>query len=108
MDVLSPAQAYRLFGERGRHGVVAIMTKAYIAGHGQLPPTPDAHVNTNPIFIVDSVHLPDGPRWTSLINPDSIYSVNILKNSAAAARYGPQASTRGVVIITTRPATKQP
>lgn len=52
--------------------------------------------DNEPLYVVDGVPYYGGP-----INPNDIESVNILKDAAAAAIYGAQASS-GVIVITTK------
>lgn len=52
--------------------------------------------NTQPLVIVDGV-----PRNFSQIDPNSIASINILKDAAAVAPYG-MAGANGVILITTK------
>ena len=56
--------------------------------------------STGPLFIVDGVALNTSDPL-SVIDPDSIESIEVLKGANAAALYGSRAA-RGVVIITTR------
>ncbi|NJO88451.1 MAG: SusC/RagA family TonB-linked outer membrane protein, partial [Chloroflexia bacterium] len=52
--------------------------------------------NNNPLYIIDGL-----PGSISLLNPDDIASIEVLKDGAAAAIYGSRAAN-GVVIITTK------
>jgi TonB-linked SusC/RagA family outer membrane protein len=52
--------------------------------------------NNNPLYIIDGL-----PGSMSLLNPDDIASMEILKDGAAAAIYGSRAAN-GVVLITTK------
>jgi TonB-dependent starch-binding outer membrane protein SusC len=52
--------------------------------------------NNNPLYIVDGL-----PGNLSLLNPDDIASIEVLKDGAAAAIYGSRAAN-GVVIVTTK------
>ncbi len=52
--------------------------------------------DNEPLYVVDGMPYYGGP-----INPNDIESVNILKDAAAAAIYGAQASS-GVIVITTK------
>lgn len=52
--------------------------------------------NNNPLYIVDGL-----PGSLSLLNPDDIASIEVLKDGAAAAIYGSRAAN-GVIIITTK------
>ncbi len=53
--------------------------------------------NESPLWVVDGVAC-DNP---SLLNPNDIESISILKDAAAAAIYGAQASS-GVIVVTTK------
>jgi len=53
--------------------------------------------NNNPLYIIDGVPTTDG----SLLNPNDIESLQVLKDASAASIYGARASN-GVVIITTK------
>ena len=50
-----------------------------------------------PLYVVDGMYMTENPN----LNPDDIESIDILKDAAAAAQYGAQASN-GVVVIRTR------
>lgn len=52
--------------------------------------------NEQPLYVVDGMPYYGGP-----INPNDIESLNVLKDAAAAAIYGAQASS-GVIVITTK------
>lgn len=52
--------------------------------------------NNNPLYIIDGL-----PGSMSLLNPDDIASIEVLKDGAAAAIYGSRAAN-GVVLITTK------
>lgn len=52
---------------------------------------------TRPLILVDNVEIPS----LSLINPDDIESISVLKDAASAAIYGTRAAW-GVVLITTK------
>lgn len=67
------------------------------------------NASNDPLIVVDGVPLSPGgisgsPNAMSLINPNDIESVNILKDAAASAIYGSRASN-GVIIITTKKGT---
>jgi TonB-dependent starch-binding outer membrane protein SusC len=50
-----------------------------------------------PLYVVDGMYMTENPN----LNPDDIESIDVLKDAAAAAQYGAQASN-GVVVIRTR------
>lgn len=67
--------------------------------------------NNNPLIVIDGVPLSgngvDGvANPLSLINPDDIASITVLKDAASAAIYGSRASS-GVILITTKKGTTQ-
>lgn len=55
-----------------------------------------------PLYVVDGVITPN----LKAINPNTIESINVLKDASAAGIYGAAGSTNGVVIITTKQGTK--
>jgi TonB-linked SusC/RagA family outer membrane protein len=61
--------------------------------------------NNQPMLVVDGAPTPLG--YLSSIPPDDVQDVTILKSSASAALYGPEA-VNGVLIITTKKGTKRP
>ena len=58
--------------------------------------------SSDPLIIVDGVHLDD----LSLINPQDIDNVSVLKDAASTSIYGSRAAF-GVVLITTKQGTKK-
>jgi TonB-dependent SusC/RagA subfamily outer membrane receptor len=62
----------------------------------------------DPIIIVDGIRQADSVNSLSRLDPNTIESINVLKNSAAAAQYGPSASSRGVILIKTKSTQKKP
>ncbi|MDN3549211.1 TonB-dependent receptor [Mucilaginibacter aquaedulcis] len=58
--------------------------------------------NTQPLYVIDGVVAYD----TRSIDPNSIESISILKDAAAAGIYGAAGSTNGVVLITTKKGSK--
>ena len=55
-----------------------------------------------PLYVVDGVITPN----LKAINPNTIESINVLKDASAAGIYGAAGSTNGVVIVTTKQGTK--
>ncbi|MCX2472810.1 SusC/RagA family TonB-linked outer membrane protein [Pedobacter sp. MC2016-05] len=55
--------------------------------------------NNNPLLLLDGVQ--SDINYLSSINPNDIESVNVLKGSAGAALYGPDARN-GVIVVTTK------
>ena len=58
--------------------------------------------NTQPLYVIDGVVSYD----TRSLDPNSIESISILKDAAAAGIYGAAGSTNGVVLITTKKGSK--
>jgi TonB-dependent SusC/RagA subfamily outer membrane receptor len=72
---------------------------------GNLPPATasfslDKTPAVNPLIIIDGVQFPPGTDMNSVIDPDRMQSVNVLKDASATAAYGP-AGAAGVISITT-------
>jgi len=57
--------------------------------------------NNEPLFIVDGMPISGGGSSASVVNPNDIENVTILKGAAASALYGQEAAN-GVVMITTK------
>ncbi|MDB5156476.1 MAG: SusC/RagA family TonB-linked outer membrane protein [Mucilaginibacter sp.] len=58
--------------------------------------------NTQPLYVIDGVVSYD----TRSLDPNSVESISILKDAAAAGIYGAAGSTNGVVLITTKKGAK--
>jgi iron complex outermembrane receptor protein len=68
------------------------------------------NANNDPLIVIDGVPLDNSgisgaPSALSLINPNDIESMNILKDASATAIYGSRASN-GVILITTKKGSK--
>jgi TonB-linked SusC/RagA family outer membrane protein len=61
--------------------------------------------NNEPLLVFDGIQLP--VTYLSLINPDDVANVTILKGASASALYGSSASN-GVMIVTTRKGKPKP
>ena len=59
--------------------------------------------NNNPLLLLDGVQ--SDINYLSSVNPNDIESVNVLKGSAGAALYGPDARN-GVIVVTTKKGSK--
>jgi len=64
-----------------------------------LPPPPVAHIERDPMFIVDGVHT--DPATFAKLSRDRIAAVDVIKGYAAVATYGPEAE-HGVIVVTTK------
>lgn len=87
---------------QGRVGVPGAALKIEIRGPGSIS------AGTDPIYVVDGLILNNtnisnvvSTNPLSVINPDDIESIEVLKDAAAASVYGAQAGN-GVVLITTK------
>ena len=54
----------------------------------------------DPIYIIDGRRMSDSVDALQRLNPNDIASIQVLKSEASTARYGPEASRRGVILIT--------
>lgn len=59
------------------------------------------NANKSPLIVVDGVPIYDGSTLTSLVNPEDVESVNVLRDATAASIWG-AAAANGVVVITTK------
>jgi TonB-dependent SusC/RagA subfamily outer membrane receptor len=57
--------------------------------------------NRSPLIVVDGVPMYDGNTLTTLVNPEDVESVNVLRDATAASIWG-AAAANGVVVITTK------
>jgi TonB-dependent SusC/RagA subfamily outer membrane receptor len=121
MNVLKGGQALELFGERGKYGVIAIMTKEFHSRHAASGDTDSNPMKpiflqlkmrdtlqlkvrdtlqlkkkdaAQPLYIVDGKEMPD----ISNLDPNTIESLSVLKDAAAEAVYGDRGKN-GVIII---------
>lgn len=61
--------------------------------------------DANPLYVVDGVILPENVDVNSLVSPNDIENISVLKDASAAAIYGARGAN-GVIIITTRKGTE--
>jgi TonB-linked SusC/RagA family outer membrane protein len=59
------------------------------------------NASKSPLIVVDGVPIFDGSTMTSLVNPDDIESVTLLRDATAASIWG-AAAANGVIVITTK------
>jgi TonB-linked SusC/RagA family outer membrane protein len=59
------------------------------------------NASKSPLIVVDGVPIFDGSTLTSLVNPDDIESVTLLRDATAASIWG-AAAANGVIVITTK------
>ncbi|WP_352432870.1 TonB-dependent receptor [Mucilaginibacter sp. PAMB04168] len=75
-------------GEPGAEGSITVRGPSTFSSEGQ---------GTNPLYVIDGVITQNA----SLLNPNDIQSVEVLKDAASAAIYGSRAAN-GVILITTK------
>jgi TonB-linked SusC/RagA family outer membrane protein len=75
-------------GEPGGEGSITIRGPSTFSSDGQ---------GTSPLYVIDGVITPNA----SLLNPNDIQNVEVLKDAASAAIYGSRAAN-GVILITTK------
>lgn len=91
VSVLKDKSAIALYGEKGKNGVVFITTKKNTSiKWNDSPGTP------NPIYMIDDKEV--SKEIIDAIKPESIESVNVLKDKSATAIYG-EKGKNGVVVI---------
>ena len=88
INVLKDKLATEKYGEEGKNGVILIKLK------------PAA----KPIFVIDGKKTPDIEM--SNINPNDIFSMNVLKDEVATGKYGDEGKN-GVIEITTKKAFRE-
>lgn len=113
MNVVKGDQALALFGEKGKYGVIAVITKDFHRQHttpedtlsGPLKPVflqlkgkdtlrLGKKDGVQPLYIVDGKEMPD----VSNLDPNTIESLSVIRDAAAKAVYGDKGKN-GVIII---------
>ncbi|SFC52905.1 TonB-dependent outer membrane receptor, SusC/RagA subfamily, signature region [Parapedobacter composti] len=118
ISVLKDASTTKAYGSRGAKGVVLITTKARASRKvadttnmtkDTAEPTEPTSVGrphllgpgaTGVLYIVDGKEV-DGKEFKKLVIPDSIATINVLKDEAAVKKYG-EKGAKGVVEIRTK------
>jgi TonB-dependent SusC/RagA subfamily outer membrane receptor len=59
------------------------------------------NADKSPLIVVDGVPIYDASALTSLVNPDDVENVNVLKDATAASIWG-AAAANGVIVVTTK------
>ena len=117
VDVLKGSSAVAVYGEKGRNGVIKITTKSENGSGAILSDDADvksenenamvifkndANVLTDPLYILDGKEISKDEM--NKIAPNSIQSINVLKDESAINKYGQKAKT-GAIEISTKPDT---
>lgn len=106
VSIFAPLRATMLFGKKGAHGVIAILTKQYSSGNTiSLAPGDriQARDDGNPLIVIDGV--PASDSSLNGLNPGDIESIRVLKDASGKAIYGDKAAF-GVILITTKKKTR--
>ncbi len=88
MNILQGDEATKIFGETGADGVIAVITKS--------------NAGPEPLYIVDGVPADGNPLST--LDPNTIKSIEVLKDASAKAIFG-EKGRYGVVMIHTKKVT---
>ena len=88
MNILQGDEATKIFGEKAAEGVIAVITKS--------------NAGPEPLYIVDGVPADGNPL--SKLDPNTIQSIEVLKDVSAKAIFG-EKGRYGVVMIHTKKAT---
>ena len=113
VSIFGAPRAKMLFGEKGAHGVIAILTKWDTVGNSWSKFLGARHrarglqvgnpVGGNPLILINGV--PASDNSLQGLDPDGIESIQVLKDASAKAIYGDKAQF-GVLLITTKPKTR--
>lgn len=60
--------------------------------------------NADPLYVIDGIIMPENVDINSLVSPNDIENISVLKDASAAAIYGARGAN-GVILITTRKGT---
>jgi TonB-dependent SusC/RagA subfamily outer membrane receptor len=119
-SVLKDKTATDLYGEKGKDGVISVITKKYAAETGdnvlvrKIPPGDEIRL-IEPMLVIDEslssessvLFILDGKELSSeeikSLSPDKIESVSILKDTTAAGVYGEKGKNGVIVIVTKKP-----
>ena len=104
--ILKGKSATELYGEKGKNGVVLIATKAKVRiGTGNpIPPPSPASIHgideaNPPLIFLDGI--PISKFAMDKLNPETIESMNVLKDKSAVEKYG-EKGKNGVILITSK------
>ena len=116
MAMILPDNAPKLYGEKGKNGVITILTRKKASRPVENKPADTAdHKQTmksavivrgltssafqvKPLIIIDGV---GSERGMEMVPPDEISSISVLKNASATSLYGDK-GVGGVIIVTTK------
>ncbi len=93
VNVLKDGSATAIYGEKGKNGVIVIVTKSYAKANQETPPS-----------LKDAILIVEGKEVSQevfeAISPDRIERMDVIKDEASIKKYGGDASKKGVAIIT--------
>ncbi|WP_434035267.1 M56 family metallopeptidase [Formosa sp. 4Alg 33] len=101
INVLKGKKAEEKYGEKGKHGVVEITTKTDTVNSDSSKQSSEIKVIGpskvgSPLIIVDGNEMSEGDM--KKINPDTIESMNVLKDESATKKYGDKAKNGAIEI----------
>ncbi len=91
IDVLKDASATRVYGDKGKNGVVLVTTKNSSQSNVLKP---KVAIGEEPLYIVDGKEV----KNLEGINPEDVESVDVLKNAKSIQLYG-EKGKNGVVLV---------
>jgi TonB-dependent SusC/RagA subfamily outer membrane receptor len=89
ISVVKDPEATRVYGERGKNGVILITTKDFYQSFSKLHTFDAEHPRQIPLYFLDSVEISEA-KMNSL-NPDDIRGIDVLKGNDAIKAYGERA-----------------
>jgi TonB family protein len=93
INVLKDGSATAIYGEKGKNGVIVIVTKSYAKANQETSPS-----------LKDAILIVEGKEVSQevfeAISPDRIERMDVMKDEASIKKYGGDASKKGVAIIT--------
>lgn len=107
ITILKDGSATALYGKEGQNGVVVITTKSKpavtVTGYGtKFILRGDKSFGKDPVFVLDGKIMEEGSLNT--LDPNTIQSITVLKDTSAIALYGPEAANGVLVIVTKKEA----
>ena len=97
MNVLKDKDATDKYGDKGKNGVIEVISKKTISSASFL-------ANEEPVYVLNGKVILH--EEFKKIDPDSIESMSVLKDKQATDKYGDKAKY-GAIEIITKPATKK-
>ena len=99
IDVLKGDAAYNAYGEKGKNGVVTVVTKEAKRKVFDTEKVVSNMLDNDPLFIIDGKESTN--EKMKALNPNDIESITVLKDEAAEKKYGDKGK-KGVIEIITK------